>query len=74
MEANILGLNNNDFGNGLESLLQLLEPLSEDQNKYEEAFGMEPTRSVANRLAIELVLRIMNRPVRSLILGHFTKN
>ena len=46
MESNILGLdgNDNDFGLGLESLLQLLEPLSEDQNKYEEAFGMEPSR------------------------------
>jgi len=44
LESNLLGLNDNDFGNGLESLLQLLEPLSEDQNKYEEAFGMEPTR------------------------------
>ena len=36
--------NMGDFGYGLESLLQLLEPLSDDQNKYEEAFGIEPSR------------------------------
>ena len=47
IESNILGMkdkNMGDFGYGLESLLQLLEPLSDDQNKYEEAFGIEPSR------------------------------
>ena len=40
-----------DFGYGLESLLQLLEPLSDDQNKYEEAFGIEPSRYVTYRMS-----------------------
>ena len=46
MENNLKGLKD-DFGQGLESLLDLLEPLEDDQNRFEEALGIEPSRSAS---------------------------